>query len=133
MDKLRRDVSSHYPQTDGAIGSTRFDILKVPRLFEFSCPMSHDIFSTSTRVFLPACENHLFDESTDFTINPISPIVLIIAKAHADKTFMNPGAGTWAKERDALPAWLTACISDFDTIEDNADSTFMINWNDGNN
>ena len=60
--KLRRDMSSHCPQTYGDSGSTRFDTLTVPRLFEHLHPTRCAIFTPSSGVFLPACDNHLLEE-----------------------------------------------------------------------
>ena len=59
--------------------------------------MRCDIFTPSTGGFLPVFDNHLFEESIDFTVNPIALTVLIITTAHGDKTVENPGAGAWLK------------------------------------
>ena len=61
LTNLRRDIASHCPKTDGAIGSTIFDALTVPRLFEFVCPTRHEIFTPSAGSFIPVCDNNVFD------------------------------------------------------------------------
>lgn len=88
------------------------------------------IFAPSTGVFLPVYDDHLFDESVDFTVNPKALTVFIIAITHACKTVLNPGTGTWLKGRDGLPAWLTAFISNLDVIEETNASVLTLNWND---
>ena len=91
------------------------------------------ILAPSTGFFLHVRDNHLFDESIDFTVNLITLTVLTITTSYADKIVLNPGAGMWVKGRDELPSWITGCVSNFDAIENNSSEALILNWNDGNN
>lgn len=118
LSKLRKDVSSHYPQTYGALCSTMFNTIIVPRLFECLHPTRCTIFTPSLGVFLPAYNAYSLDESKYFAVNMI---------VHAHKIVLNPGAGKWIKGRDELPTCITNCISNFNDAKENTAAALMQN------
>ena len=42
--------------------------------------------------------------------NTIALTLIVDTDDHVGQYMLNPGSGTWAKGRDALPEWLKVCV-----------------------
>ena len=90
----------------GRVIAIRFNTLVIPAFLEYFYLTQFTVFTLTKRLFNPICNPFTFESIREQEgkpkINLIILVVLIAISEYLDKTVLNPGFGTWVKERDEL-------------------------------